>query len=131
MSGEEWEALCDGCGHCCLVKLEDEDTEEVYVTNVACRLLDIETCRCRDYGHRLEKVAMCVSLQRQNIASLSWLPEHCAYRLLAEGKKLLPWHPLISGRAESVHQAGISIQSLAQSEEFIHPEQLVDHIISE
>ena len=130
MSRDEWEALCDGCGHCCLVKLEDEETGGIYKTNISCRLLDLEHCRCRDYEHRLDKVEMCSLIEASNVLDYSWLPEHCAYRLLAEDKKLPSWHPLISGRADSVHEAGVSVKSFAQSEEFIHEQQIYDHIIS-
>jgi len=129
MNREEWESLCDGCGHCCLVKLEDEESEDVYVTNVSCRLLDLENCRCQDYEHRLEKVSMCLSLSADKMELMKWLPVHCAYRLLSEGKKLQPWHPLISGNAESVHKACVSVKSFAQSEDFIHVDQFCDHVM--
>jgi len=129
MSRDEWESLCDGCGHCCLVKLEDEDTNEIYATNVSCHLLDIETCRCKDYEHRLDKVDMCLLLGPDKMELMKWLPEHCAYRLLSEGKKLQPWHPLMSGNSESVHKAVVSVKAFAQSEEFIHPDQLGDHVM--
>ena len=131
MSRDEWESLCDGCGHCCLVKLEDEETEGIFVTNVSCQLLDIDTCRCRDYEHRLEKVEMCLKLGPDNMELMKWLPTHCAYRLLSEGKKLQYWHPLLSGSAESVHKAAVSIKSFAQSEEFIHVDELCNHVMDE
>jgi len=129
MTRDEWESLCDGCGHCCLVKLEDEESEELYVTNISCRLLDLETCRCQDYEHRLEKVAMCLSLSPDKMELMKWLPAHCAYKLLSAGKKLQPWHPLISGNSESVHKACVSVKCFAQSEEFIHPDQFSDHVM--
>jgi uncharacterized protein len=129
MNREEWESLCDGCGKCCLVKLEDEDTDELYITNVACRLLEIETCRCCDYEHRLQAVPVCLFLEADKLPPLNWLPETCAYRLLAEGKQLFDWHHLVSGNMESVHEQGMSVREYAQSEEFIHPDQLYDHII--
>lgn len=129
MSRDEWESLCDGCGHCCLVKLEDEETDELFVTNVSCHLLDIDTCRCRDYEHRLEKVEMCLSLEPDKMELMKWLPTHCAYRLLSEGKKLQYWHPLISGNPQSVHKAAVSVKTFAQSEEFIHVDDLGDHVM--
>ncbi len=110
MSPDEWEGLCDGCGRCCLVKLEDEDTAEVTYTNVGCTLLDDQTCRCRDYPNRQAKVADCVRLTPQAVRTFSWLPQTCAYRLLAEGQDLYWWHPLVSGDPETVHAAGISVR---------------------
>ena len=109
MTTTEWESLCDGCGKCCLHKLEDEDTGNVYVCNVACRLLDLETCQCRDYQQRQTLVPDCLILSVDRIEEFQWLPRTCAYRLLAEGKSLAEWHPLVSGDALSVHKAGISI----------------------
>ena len=129
MDKSEWESLCDGCGQCCLVKLEDEETDDLYITNVACHLLNIETCRCTDYEHRLEKVSMCLSLTMEEPGAFKWLPETCAYRRLSEGKDLMRWHPLLSDNNESVHQAGISVRDFAQSEEYIHPDQLPEHVI--
>jgi uncharacterized cysteine cluster protein YcgN (CxxCxxCC family) len=109
MTAEEWESLCDGCGKCCMAKLEDEDTGDIYWTTVACRLFDAGRCRCGDYEHRLERVSDCVRLTPQNVRRLGWLPSSCAYRLVAEGRDLHWWHPLVSGRAETVHEAGISM----------------------
>jgi uncharacterized cysteine cluster protein YcgN (CxxCxxCC family) len=116
MSAEQWESLCDGCGRCCLIKLEDEDTEEIVYTRLSCKLLDIGACRCRDYEHRAAQVPDCVSLTPETAATLPWLPSTCAYRLLAHGKDLAWWHPLVSGSAETVHEAGISVRALAVSE---------------
>ncbi len=110
MTSAEWESLCDGCGKCCLSKLEDEDTGEIHWTSVACRLFDAGLCRCRDYDNRLQLVSDCVRLTPQNVRTITWLPSTCAYRLLAEGHDLYDWHPLISGRAESVHEAGASVR---------------------
>lgn len=129
MNKNEWESLCDGCGRCCLVKLEDDETFDLYVTNVACRLLDIETCRCRDYAQRLQKVSMCLSLTVDELDTFKWLPESCAYRLLSEGKALMSWHPLLSKNSDSVHAAGASVRDFAQSEDYIHPDQLHEHVI--
>ena len=130
MSQAEWESLCDGCGHCCLNKIEDEDTNEIFVTNVACHMLDIETCQCRDYPHRIEHVSTCLLLGPDQKQLFRYLPETCAYRCLDEGRPLPDWHPLLTGDKDSVHQAGISVKAYAVSEEFIHPDQLPDHIIS-
>jgi len=131
MSPEEWESLCDGCGRCCLVKLEDEDTAEVMYTNVGCTLLDDQTCRCRDYPNRQAKVADCVRLTPQAVRSLSWLPQTCAYRLLAEGQDLYWWHPLVSGDPETVHQAGVSVRGKVSASEVDVPDKdLEDHIVS-
>jgi uncharacterized protein len=110
MSEVEWESLCDGCGRCCLVKLEDEENGDIHFTDVGCTLLEEKTCRCRDYTNRQEKVSDCVRLTPDVVRSLKWLPPSCAYRLVAEGKDLLPWHPLVSGDAASVHDAGISVR---------------------
>jgi len=108
MTAEEWESLCDGCGLCCLHKIEDEDTGAIFATGVACCLLDCQSCKCRDYPNRKKIVPDCIQLTREKIAELSWLPKTCAYRLLAEGKRLKKWHYLISGSHETVHEAGIS-----------------------
>ena len=117
LTPEEWEALCDGCGKCCLNKLEDEDTGEVAFTRVSCRLLDSQTCRCTSYANRHDYVPECVVLTPKKIAEVAyWLPRTCAYRLRAEGKPLESWHPLISGDAESVHKAGISVRGWTVSE---------------
>lgn len=117
MTAAEWESLCDGCGKCCLYKLENEDTGEVFVCNVACRLLDINSCQCRDYTHRKQQVPDCTVLTINRIEEFRWLPSTCAYRLLQEGKPLLSWHPLVSGDVSSVHNAGISICGRVVSEE--------------
>ena len=128
MSREEWESLCDGCGRCCLNKLEDEDTGRYLYTRVACKLLDLETCRCTDYANRQAKVPDCVALTPENVGSLGWLPATCAYRLLDEGKSLPWWHPLVSGRTETVAEAGITVAGEAYSEEGITVDELVDHL---
>ncbi len=116
MSGDEWESLCDGCALCCLQKLEDEDTGEVYFTDVACRLLDTDTCRCIDYGLRAQLVSDCLLLSADKPEAFRWLPETCAYRRLSEGYDLPDWHPLITGNPDSSHEAGISAMGKCQSE---------------
>ena len=129
MSPQEWEALCDSCGHCCLVKLEEEDTGDLYITNVACRQLDLTSCSCKDYEHRTQQVATCVQLSFEELSEFTWLPDTCAYRRLWRGLPLPEWHPLITGSHLAMEKSGISICAFAQSEEFIHPDQLQDHVI--
>ena len=129
MTTTEWESLCDGCGKCCLLKLEDEDTGEIAHTDVACHLLDLESCRCRDYRNRRKRVPDCVVLSSGNVLALGWMPATCAYRLVAEGKDLPDWHPLISGDPESVHRAGISVRGRVVSEAGVADEDLEDHIV--
>lgn len=116
MTTEEWESLCDGCGRCCLHKLRYEENDALAFTNVACRLLDLDSCRCTDYARRQRKVPDCVSLTAAEVRAIDWLPPTCAYRLVADGKDLAWWHPLVSGDAETVHAAGISVRGKAVSE---------------
>lgn len=131
LSKREWESLCDGCGRCCLVKLEDEDSGEIYFTDVGCRLFDGATARCSDYGHRSRRVRDCIKLDIAAAESLSWLPPTCAYRLLAHGEDLPAWHPLVSGRADSVVEAGVSVRGKVLAlEDELEPEQMIDHIVS-
>ncbi len=130
MTPQEWESLCDGCGRCCLVKLEDEDTGAIHFTNIGCTLLDAGSCRCRDYPHRSAKVADCITLTPAQVRGLGWLPPTCAYRLVDEGKDLQWWHPLVSGRPESVHEASISVRGrVAANEEDVPLEDLPRHIV--
>jgi uncharacterized cysteine cluster protein YcgN (CxxCxxCC family) len=130
MSSAEWEALCDGCGRCCLVKLEDEDTAKIHYTDVGCTLLDGATCRCRDYPNRQNEVPDCVRLTPDVVRDLNWLPSTCAYRLLADGKDLPDWHPLVSGDPESVHRAGVSVRErISASENDLTPDQIVERIV--
>ncbi|WP_299944049.1 YcgN family cysteine cluster protein [uncultured Ruegeria sp.] len=132
MNQREWEALCDGCGKCCLNKLEDEDTGEVALTCVACRLLDDESCRCTQYDIRHQFVPECIVMKPENIDSHAyWLPQTCAYRLLWEGKPLYDWHPLLSGTPNSVHDAGVSVQGRTVSEFETPMEEWEDYIIEE
>jgi hypothetical protein len=132
MTPAEWEALCDGCGKCCLNKLEDEETGEVALTRVACRLLDDATCRCAQYPIRHQFVPDCITLDPRTIRDhMYWLPQTCAYRLLSEGRPLYDWHPLISGTAETVHRAGVSVRGMTYSEFDVADDDWEDHIIEE
>jgi len=132
MNPEEWEALCDGCGKCCLNKLEDPDTGEVAFTNIACRLFDDTTCRCAQYEIRKQIVPECVVLTPKNLPEIAyWMPRSCAYRTLYEGRKLATWHPLVSGENESVHRAGISMRGRTVPEFEIAEEDWEDYIIEE
>lgn len=131
MSPEEWESLCDGCGRCCLAKLEDVDTGEIHYTDIACRLLDTDTCRCTRYPERTDLVPDCVELAADDAEVLGWMPLTCAYRTLHEGRPLAAWHPLISGDPDSVHRAGISIRGRCVSEREVDDEpelRLIDWI---
>jgi uncharacterized cysteine cluster protein YcgN (CxxCxxCC family) len=127
MSPRQWESLCDGCAKCCLEKLEDEDTRRIVYTNVACRLLDRDSCRCADYANRSRIVSNCITLSPAVLEEPYWLPSTCAYRLVAEGKPLPSWHPLVSGDPLSVAEAGHSVSGRVISEEHAGP--LVQHLI--
>lgn len=139
MSEEEWESLCDGCGRCCLVKLEEDlgasaDAQanaKIFYTDVGCRLLDPKTCRCRDYANRLDAVNDCLRIDADVVSEAGWLPPTCAYRLIDEGKDLPWWHPLISGDPETVAWAGVSVRGrVAASEDDVPVENLEDRIVS-
>ena len=129
MTTEEWELLCDGCGQCCLVKLEDTESSEIYYTDVVCHLLDHETCQCGDYQNRCIRVPDCVKLTVENLNDLGWMPDECAYRRLAEGRGLEWWHPLVSGSSETVHLSGASVRDKVISETEIDVEELEFHIV--
>ena len=130
MTQEEWESLCDGCGKCCLHKLQDEDTDEIHFTGIACRYLDLDTCRCQTYATRKEKVADCVTLTSDQLDELSWLPSTCAYRLLFEEKPLPEWHPLIAGDTQVIHLQHMSVKNKVVSEDEV-PEEEWDAFIIE
>jgi uncharacterized cysteine cluster protein YcgN (CxxCxxCC family) len=127
MTGAEWEALCDGCARCCLIKLEDEDSGEIVTSNVHCRLLDAGTCRCTDYAHRKEKVPDCIKLTPGNVGAIKWMPKSCAYRRLAEGRGLAWWHPLISGDPQTVVTAGVSVRGRTIGETEVKPSDWPNH----
>jgi uncharacterized cysteine cluster protein YcgN (CxxCxxCC family) len=132
MTPAEWEALCDGCGKCCLNKLEDADTGEVALTCLACRLFDDETCRCGNYPERKSLVPECVVLTPGNLATHAyWMPETCAYRLLHAGRPLPAWHPLRTGDPGSVHAAGVSVRGLTLPEFSVPQEDWEDYVIDE
>jgi uncharacterized protein len=130
LNAAEWESLCDGCGRCCLVKLEDEKTGKIHFTDVACKLFNARTCRCTDYVHRRRRVRDCIKLTPANVRMLGWLPPSCAYRLIAEGRDLAWWHPLISGSQTSVHEAGVSVRGHVElSEKDVQLADYPDHIV--
>lgn len=139
MTSAEWESLCDGCGRCCLVKLEEDIDEgaagpdanpDIYFTDIACRLLDAETCRCRDYPNRSKLVSDCVRLTPTVVEEIGWLPPSCGYRLVAEGRDLYWWHPLVSGDPQTVHAAGISVRGrVSGGEDDVAPDKWEDHIV--
>ena len=129
MTRGEWELLCDGCGRCCMHKLEDIDTGLFYYTNVACRLLDTHSCRCRNYTERKRIVADCIDLSQSGDDQFDWLPASCAYRRLHNGQPLSWWHPLVSGDAETVHAAGISVRGRTVDEQQVSHDQFEEHII--
>ena len=128
MTFSEWESLCDGCGRCCLHKLEDEDDGRMYYTQAACKLLDTQTCRCTSYEDRQRYVPDCIQLSVDNAHYFDWLPPTCAYRLLAEGEDLPVWHPLRTGDPDSVRRAGVSVREIAISEHDVND--INEHVIA-
>jgi uncharacterized protein len=129
MTREEWESLCDGCGRCCLLKIEDDDTGEIFLTRLACRLLDVDSSRCCDYGKRHKRVRDCIRFTPASVGETPWLPESCAYRRVAEGRGLAWWHPLVSGDPETVHHAGVSVRGWARSEKGVSKAAVSRYII--
>ena len=130
MSPKEWESLCDGCAKCCLVKLEDEETKELFFTNLHCKLLDGSTCQCSDYANRKKYVPICVKLTPKIVAEVDWLPDSCAYRLVHEGKDLYPWHHLVCGDREEIHRQGWSCQNKTVTEEGVSDDDAMDYVIN-
>lgn len=129
MTPAEWESLCDGCAKCCLVKLEDEETNELFFTSLHCKLLDAKTCRCSDYINRKRYVPVCVKLTPKVVAEVDWLPDSCAYRLVHEGKDLYDWHHLVCGDREEVHRRGFSAMGKTRTEVGVAPEDEMDYLI--
>ncbi len=129
MSDQQWESLCDGCGRCCLHKIEDEDTQELLYTRIACRQLDLSCLRCSDYPGRFKAVPECLNVRDLAPEQYRWLPVSCAYRLLSEGQPLADWHPLISADPQSVVDADISIIRWAVSETKVRDEEWFDHVL--
>ena len=133
MTKAEWESLCDGCGKCCLSKLEDDDTGEIYFTTVGCRLFDEGACRCTNYVDRFEHVSDCVQLTPENVTTIKWLPSTCAYRLVGEGRDLFDWHHLICGDKQEVHRQGVSVRGkvTALETDLATPEDFLDHMVDQ
>ena len=129
MAPDEWEAICDGCAKCCLVKLEDEDDGTVYFTDVHCFLLEAGSCRCGDYANRTARVPDCVVLAPARLEDVHWMPTSCSYRLLAEGRGLAAWHPLVAGDGEAVHRAGLSVRGRSVPETAVAADELEDRVV--
>ncbi len=130
MTSAEWESLCDGCAKCCLHKLEDEDTGDVYYTDIACRYLDTQTCQCKDYSQRQALVPECLKLRPQDVKQFDWLPNTCSYRLLANGEDLPLWHHLLSGQTTLVHQLGFSVKNKVVLEDSVKSDDYEDRVIT-
>lgn len=129
MTPQEWESLCDGCGKCCCIRLEDEDTEDIYITDVVCKLFDAGSCQCTDYPNRSKLVPDCVTLTPANVHQLGWMPRTCAYRLVSEGKDLPQHHHLVSGSRETIHEVGMSVQNAVISETEIDEDDLPRRLV--
>lgn len=129
MNDAEWEALCDGCGRCCLIKLEDEDTGEIITSDVHCRLLDPDSCRCSNYPERKKHVPDCIKLTAKNVGEISWMPTSCAYRRIHEGRGLAWWHPLISGDPHTVETVGVSVRGRTTAEGEVKPDDWINHAV--
>ena len=129
LNQDEWEQLCDGCARCCLIKLQDEDTDEIVMTSVVCRYLEQDSCQCTVYPQRAIKKPDCFVIERENPTHYSWLPDTCAYRLRWEGLPLPHWHPLVAGNRDLMDMAGISVTGQCTSEEFVHPDELEDFLM--
>jgi uncharacterized cysteine cluster protein YcgN (CxxCxxCC family) len=129
MSPSEWESLCDSCGKCCCIRLEDDVTGDIYITDVACKLFDPATCRCTDYPNRSKKVPDCVTLTKDNVDQLHWMPQTCAYRLVSEGKDLPEYHHLVSGSRDTIHEVGMSVQDAVTSEELVTEDEQITRIV--
>ena len=129
LNSEQWESLCDGCARCCQIKLEDEYSGARYITSIACELLDQEGCSCTDYPNRATRVPDCVVLDLTNVDDLDWMPGTCAYRLRSAGEPLAEWHPLVSGNADSVHDAGISVRGKVMSEAEVDEDAFEEYVI--
>ena len=125
LTQEEWELLCDGCGICCMEKVENEETGTIEITSVSCQFLDLKTCRCMVYNNRLQLDPDCIKLSPNDLKEINWLPDTCAYRRLSEGRDLEWWHPLISGSPKTVHQEGISVQNRAVNGKYVHPDDIL------
>ena len=129
MSRAEWESLCDGCARCCMVKLEDEDTGDIYTTRLSCAMLHVRSCQCKNYPERFKLMPDCIEITVEKVRELAWLPASCGYRRVAEGRDLAWWHPLVSGSPETVHEAGISVRAVAMSEKRVKVENYERYII--
>jgi len=131
LSPEEWEAICDGCGICCLYKVEYEDTSEVELTNIVCRFLDLECIRCQLYDDRHSAMPTCIKLTPSEVATIKWLPETCAYLLIMRGQPLPDWHPLESGNPQSIHDRGISVKGKVIRETEADLNRIEDYVIDD